>query len=454
MIDQLTEYLSNVGEKEVAISLLDALGKHSTTFQQFDEVAKSYFKIKQYLKALNYAEKALASVPGNSYEAKYNVINVANHANYPERAMTLIKQLEIINPHDVDLRLEKAFSLFLLNRKSEAEKILREELENPKNNEEVKTKIRFNLGTYELLRDEFQSGLRKFLFEGRKLDYWKKPQLPFEAWNGNVEIGRTIYVRTEAGIGDEFINVRFMNHLAKIGMKPIWYSERKDISKIFCRCGYRTVNSVSEIDISENPCWVHSMDLPVMLNLEYEDLWHGAYLSSNPQHVLDEIKPEIQKLIQSRKIKIGIRWQGNPSYDQDLHRSIPFESLFSTVRFALPEAEIFSLQRDTGLEEMEGHEDKITRLDMHMHDYEDTLKMMDHLDLVITSCTSIGHASAAMGKNVVIITPISAYYTWCHSTEKSPWYGENLTLLRQQRPRTWQEPLDELGVFLNEKFAD
>jgi hypothetical protein len=454
MIDQLTEYLSNVGEKEVAISLLDALGKHSTTFPQFDEVAKSYFKIKQHLKALNYAEKALASVPGNSYDAKYNVINVANHANYPERAMTLIKQLEIINPHDTELQLEKAFSLFLLNRKSEAEAILRKQLDNPKNDEQVKTKIRFNLGTYELLRDEFQSGLRKFLFEGRKLDYWKKPQLPFEAWNGKVEPGRTIYVRAEAGIGDEFINVRFMNHLARLGMKPIWYSERKDISKIFRRCGYRVVNSVSDIDKNANPCWVHSMDLPVMLNLEYEDLWHGAYLSSNPQHVLDESTPEIQKLIHSKKIKIGIRWQGNPSYDQDLHRSVPFENLFSVVRNTLPEAEIFSLQRDTGLEEMTGYEDNITRLHMYMNDYEDTLKMMDNIDLVITSCTSIGHASAAMGKETVVITPISAYYTWCHSTEKSPWYGENLTLLRQQKPRTWTEPLDELGALLNEKFAN
>lgn len=454
MIDQLTEYLNNVGEKEAAISLLDALGRHSTTFQQYDEVAKSFFKIKQHLKSLAYAEKALATVPGNSYEAKYNVINVANHANFPERAMTLIKQLEIINPHDVDLRLEKAFSLFLLNRKSEAEKILREELENPKNSEEVKTKIRFNLGTYELLRDEFQNGLRKFLFEGRKLDYWKKPQLPFEAWNGVVEPGRVIYVRAEAGIGDEFINVRFMNHLAKAGMKPIWYSERKDISKIFRRCGYMAINDVNEIDMSEHPCWVHSMDLPVLLNLEYEDLWHGAYLSSNPQHVLDESKPEIHKLVNSEKLKIGIRWQGNPSYDQDLHRSIPFANLFSTVRFALPEADIFSLQRDTGLEEMADHADKITRLDMYMNDYEDTLKMMDYLDLVITSCTSIGHAATSMGKQTVIITPISAYYTWCHSTEKSPWYGDNLTLLRQQRPRTWTEPLDELGVFLNEKFTD
>ncbi len=454
MICELVEYLNSVNEKEASVALLDALGRHSTQFQQYDEIAKSYFKIKEYKKALHFAEMALSNAPGNSYEAKYNVINVANHANFPERAMTLTKQLEIINPHDIDLRLEKAFSLFLLNRKSEAEKILREELENPKNDEEVKTKIRFNLGTYELLRDEFQSGMRKFLFEGRKLSYWNKPKLPFEMWNGEIQQGRRIYVRAEAGIGDEFINVRFMRHLTERGMKPIWFSERKDTTDIFNRCGFKSVRNVSEIDLKENPCWVHSMDLPVLLNLEYADLWNGPYLFSNENLVLPQDRHEISKLFSKEKKKIGIRWQGNPGYDQDLHRSIPFSELYEVVKNNTKvECDIFSLQRDDGLEEMNGYEE-ITRLDDFMQTYENTLKMIEQLDLIITSCTSIGHAAASMGKETIIITPISAYYTWCHSTAKSPWYGDNLTILRQEQPRTWKQPLSILGDILNEKFGN
>jgi len=40
--------------------------------------------------------------------------------------------------------------------------------------------------------------------------------------------------------------------------------------------------------------------------------------------------------------------------------------------------------------------------------------------------------------------PISAYYTWSHSTKQSPWYGDNVTLLRQVKPRSWAEPIAEL----------
>lgn len=449
MMDALVEYLHKMGETTTAVNLLDALGRHSSQFEQFDEIAKSYFKIKQHDKALMFAEQALASAttPAHSYSAKYNVINVANHANYPERAISLIKQLELINPHDTDVQLEKAFSLFLLNRKSEAEAVLRRELLNPVNDADVKTKIRFNLGTYELLRDEFHSGLSKFLFEGRKLNYWLKPQFAFEQWQGHIQPLRIIYVRAEAGIGDEFINVRFLRHLGERGMQPIWFSEREDLCAIFRRCGFDAISDPTHIQLARNPCWVHSMDLPVLLNLGYEDLWQGSYLSANPETTVDH-----SLFDSTHRPRIGIRWQGNPSYDQDLHRSIPFDQLFSAVKSAVPHAHMFSLQRDTGIEETRGYEQQITLLHDHMHTYEHTLSMMQELDLVITSCTSIAHASAAMGKHTVVITPISAYYTWCHSGDRSPWYGDHVTLLRQTQPRIWTQPLTQLTRMLHEKF--
>ena len=444
MIEPLVLSLDAMGEKEAAVTLLDALARHSTQFEQYDEVAKSYFKIKEYKKAYDHAEKTLLSYSGPSnYAVKYNVLNTANHANYPERALSLIKQLEVVNPNDRDLRMEKAFALFLLNRKDEAEAVLRAELKNNDLDEETKTKIRFNLGTYELLKDEFQEGLRKFLFEGRKMNLWKKPQFPFERCEGLFQPGRTIYIRTEAGIGDEFINIRFIKHLRDIGMKPIWFTERKELADIFNRCGFAAITDIKDIDTSNNPCWVHSMDLPVYLNLSYEDLWYGPYIQANKLKSFSEIT-------QNDKVKIGIRWQGNPGYDQDLHRSIPFSDLFDAV--STFGADIYSLQRDNGLEEILDH--PIIRLDHLMNRYEDTLNIIDQLDIVVTSCTSIGHAAAAMGKQTIIITPISAYYTWCHSMKQSPWYGSNLTILRQQKPRSWNEPLQELKELLSEKLSN
>jgi len=448
MIEQLVISLDQMNEKPAAVTLLDALARNSTVFEQFDELGKSYFKIKEYEKAHQAAEKALSLYNGTDlYSVKYNTLNTANHANYPERAMILIKQLELISPDDIDLQMEKAFALFLLNQKDKAEEVLREQLENPKVSEKIKTKIRFNLGTYELLRDEFQSGLRKFLFEGRKLDFWKKPTLPFIPWDGMIHKDKTIYIRAEAGIGDEFINIRFMNHLKELGMHPIWYTDRQEMAKIFNRNGYEAITEVPK-DAKDTAYWVHSMDLPIYLNLGYKDLWNGQYLKADPKKV-EKWKQFFNETLDTSKPIIGVRWQGNPGYDQDLHRSIPLSDIVDV----LPKnANLVSIQRDTGLEEIKS-EYNILDLSEYMTDFEETLAILENLDTLITSCTSVGHASAAMNKRTVIITPISAYYTWCHSTEKSPWYGNNLDIFRQERPRVWKEPMTKLKEVLDAEFS-
>lgn len=449
MIEDLVIALDKMGEKNAAVVLLDALKRNSTLFEQYDEIAKSYFKIKEYKNAFECAEKALSVYNGPSlFEVKYNVLNAANHANQPERAISLIKQLEIIRPGDTDLQMEKAFAYFLMNEKDKAEKILREQLENPKNDEKVKTKLLFNLGTYELLRDEFQPGLRKFLLEGRKLDYWKKPNLPFTFWDGNIHEGKTIYVRSEAGIGDEFVNVRFMKHLRDRGMKPIWFTERKDISSIFRRAGFDVVSSVSNVKVEKDIYWVHSMDLPIYLNLEYKDLWDGPYIT--PDKTKSDKWKEFFKEFNNGQPNIGIRWQGNPGYDQDLHRSIPLADIMDIIP---KNSNIFSIQRDTGVEDLKEFP-QVLDLSPHLTDFEETLGIIDNLDILITSCTSVGHAAASMGKRVAIMAPISAYYTWCHSAKQSPWYGDNLTLLRQKKPRVWNEPLSELREILHAEFSN
>lgn len=448
MIEQLIITLKDMGEKEAAVALLDALSRHSTDISQFDELAKNYFKLNEFITSKDYAEKVLELTQSSldQYSAKFNVINVSNHANYPERALTLISQLELINPNDSELQLNKAYSLFLMNKKDKAESILRKQLSNPNIDEETRAKILFNLGTYEMLKDEFQSGLKKFLFEGRKLKYWKKPEFEFEKWEGKIEKNRTLIIRTEAGIGDEIVNVRFMKHIENLGMKPVWFTDRKDLLEIFNRNGFKSITDAAEIDLKNNPCWVHSMDIPIYLNLEYKDLWDGPYIKTDKTKSL-----ALKDLFSTDNPKVGIRWQGNPAYEQDLHRSVPFKELFKSVSKC--EVEVYSLQRDNGVEEILGH-GPITNLEKYMRTFDDTLSIIDNLDLVVTSCTSVAHAAAAMGKETIVLVPISAYYTWCHSMEKSPWYGDNVTLLRQEKPRSWKEPLEKLEKILEAKYGN
>jgi tetratricopeptide (TPR) repeat protein len=441
MLEELINYLVNHGEKSQAISLLNTMEKHAWRFNEYDDLAKCFFKQKNYDRAIDCSLKALITAYENEkiWVARTNLINVYNHANHPELALKYIKQAEQSMPNDIDIQLEKAYSFYLLTRKNEAEEILNNVLLTPNLTEEYITKIKFNLGTYYMYRDEFLQGLSLFLYEGKKLKYWQQETLPFTYWNGIIQPEKTIILFAEAGIGDEFINVRFIKYLTDLGMNPIWFTSRKDLANIFNRHGFKTITHKKEIPVEKDLVWTSPMTLPVLLNLNYSNLWYGPYLTSSKEF------DEKFNWIKSEKIKIGIRWQGNPEYDNDLHRSVPLKDIYQAIKHI--DADFYSLQRDVGLEELQDFPGLIPMHD-YMTSFEDTLSIINHLDIIITTCTSIAHASAAMGKKTFIFVPISAYYTWSHSLEQSPWYGDNVTLFRQQHPRVWNEPLEKLTQLL------
>ena len=442
MLEQIVNYLVGHNEKEQAISLLTTMEKHAWQFAEYDDLAKCFFKHKIYDRAIVCSENALITAYTNEriWTARANLINVYNHANHPELALKYIKQAEQSIPDDIDTKLEKAYSLYLIGRRDEAENILHNVLlDTPNLPVDIETKIKFNLGTYYLYRDEFQKGLRLFLNEGKKLNYWQKATLPFKYWEGGIQPGRTIILFAEAGIGDEIINVRFMKHLSDFGMNPIWLSDRKELVDIFNRNGFNAISSVKDIPVDS--LWTYPMNLPTLLNLQYKDLWYGPYLKS-----LDEFKNKFNWM-KSDKIKIGLRWQGNPEYDNDLHRSVNLSGYYEALQHL--DADFYSLQKDTGLDELSAFPG-IVDLSDKMDSWEDTLGIMDNLDLIITSCTSVAHAAASLGKTTFVFVPISAYYVWSHSIEQSPWYGDNVKLFRQETPRTWEEPLDKLRLTIGD----
>jgi len=444
MINELCVFLKHNGEKKAAQTLLEALSRHSNDIKQIDELAKTAFDIKDYPLAVKLAEKMVNILqdPKAKYDATDNLIISYAHANYPEKALELIEKQEKIVPNDRDRELKKAYSLFLMGRRDEAEAILRKNLESPYLTEKVKTEINFNLGTYELYKDKFQEGLYRFLIYGRKMGNWNKPALPYTMWNGEDISGKTLIILAEAGIGDEFINVRFIKHLKDRGITPYWRTSREDLHEIY------EYNGVSLAKNNIEDCfWCHSMDLPILLKLEYSDLWYGPYLKPKPTDIPD--------IFTGDSYKIGLRWQGNIHYDNDLHRGLCLSDLMNTVNSVDANTTLYSLQRDDGVEDLQGVSGIIPLHNDTLNTFNETLNVISKLDIVITSCTSIAHAAAAMGKRTIIFTPLSAYYTWCNSWgEKSPWYGDNVTILRQVTPRSWAEPLERLKELLLSEFSN
>lgn len=459
------KFLYDVKEVKLAIQVLHVFGQYACTFEQFDEVSKNFFKIKEYHEAAVYGEKAyaLATEPQHQYVIRANLINVYNHYNEPEKALEYIALNEKQLVHDTDRDFEKAFSLFLMNKKQDAADLLRcKYFDDVTLTEEQRIKVEFNLGTYDLLDGNLQQGLRRFLLAGEKLgihntfinqrhDNYNLPR-----WNGVLKPGLKLVVIAEAGIGDEIINVRFMKELIEYGIDPIWLTlkNRNDLALIYLLNNIPAYSDINQIpdEFINGCCYIPSMQLPIFLNSAYKDLWKGPYITE-----LDETYQKQWKFNLSDnytegkpKLKIGLRWQGNPSYDQDLHRSIPLKEIIEAI--PISHSRLYSIQRDNGLDELFDYIGYVIDLSSRLKTLQDLFSCINNLDLIITSCTSIAHIAAAMGKEVCVIVPISCYYVWCNTSDTTPWYGDNVHIFYQQKPRTWDEPLNKLNQYLLSKY--
>jgi len=425
------EFFIHLKQFEKAKIVLDLLKPYAQRIEEIDQIGKLYADIREFNDTLELAERiyALVQTPQAKFDARVNIIRAYLNLNKPIEALTYVGINEKEQPNDHPNQMDKAMCFFLLDKKDEGEKILRTILTEP-HTEDINFRVNFNLGTYDLRNGKFKEGLRHVLLDGRKLNIWHQFKFPkSQLWEGTPQPGKTIVLCAEGGIGDEIISVRFMKHFKDVGMDPIWYTDRKDIVDIFERNGFKTVSNINTIP--HDWLWAYSMPSPTYLDLEEDDLWYGPYLTPLNGAPL---------LPNNGKKRIGIKCMGNPKYDQDLHRTIPFEQLIDSI----PEDyEIYSFHIDE-----EFAHPRVIQLKDKIKTWDDTIDYINQMDIIVSSCTSLIHAAGAIGKESIVIIPILTYYTWAKLGYHTKWYGDNLTVLRQREYDNWNAPLKELKEML------
>ena len=441
-LELVTKTLYSFDEKELTSQVLDAFGKRAQTFEQYNDVAKIFFEIKDFSNAIIYGEKALKLTKSKeeNYTTTKNLINAYNQSNHPEKALTQISKIKSQNPQDTELLLEETFSYSAINQKEKAEKLLFNLIKKPLP-EEIERKAYHNLSGHYFRKDDIHTGLHHFLKAGEVEAYKNRELPPFPKWDGTVTPNQTIVIDSQCGAGDEIIHIRFMKHLKELGMNPIWTTTRKDIQKLFHYNGFNSVCIYDKPEFPEDACWVYALALPYYLNLKVEDLGQTSYLQPLP-----EKEEQYSYLKEDTNYKIGMFWNSGSGFEQAHFRSIDTEPLFDTL--SKTKASLYSLQLPDQ-QPPEGY--NIKTFDIPNRDFTDTYSLVSQMDLVITSCTSIAHIAASQGKEVCVFTPIMEYYVWTSSTGKSWWYGDNVHLFRQKKPRNWNEPLKQLEEFLNDR---
>lgn len=294
-------------------------------------------------------------------------------------------------------------------------------------------RVKFNLGWHELRHGNFTLGFEG-MNTGRFIRVFGSPPIPGSIWKDQDLHGKTILFRCEGGLGDQICNLRFAKGFEAKGAKVVVECDSM-LAAFFSSQGFACCTDHRAVFYDY---WIPAMSAAYILGHTYETLPGNPYLSAKPR--------ELYSL--PGELKVGIRWAGNPKFEHEQHRVFDPQPLLDL--HTLDGIRLYSLQRDANLV------DALPFPDMrdHMKTWTDTAEIIAGLDLVITSCTSIAHLSAALGVPTWVIVPVLPYYVWALPGETSPWY-ESVTLFRQQRYGSWTDPMRDiktrLEMFLTDK---
>lgn len=273
------------------------------------------------------------------------------------------------------------------------------------------------------------------------------PDLPM--WDGSHLNGQAILVVAERGLGDVIQFVRFVDGVAERGGRVIVYCQ-SGLARLLQRMP--SVDQVVERGqpLPECSYQVPMMSLPRVLQRDGDVGISTAYLSPAPDSDLawrDEVD-------QIQGFKVGIAWQGSQTYKGDRTRSIPLSHYLPLA--SVPGVQLCSLQRGYGTEQIlsleQQGETRINRLDQESCDMMQTAGLMQSLNLIITSDTSLAHLAGALGLPTWVALQYAPDWRWGSKGDSCAWYP-TLRLFRQPQAGDWQSLFSEMAVALKQEIA-
>jgi Flp pilus assembly protein TadD len=303
-----------------------------------------------------------------------------------------------------------------------------------------------------LLMGDFERGWPEYEWRWRCKD-WPSAMPPFRQpiWDGGSLEGRTILLHAEQGLGDTLQFIRYAPLVKQRGCTTVVQCQ-PPLVRILTGCP--GIDRLVPLGCPLPDFDVHAplLSIPRLLRTTPATVPAAVpYLSADEQllqHWGRQLKPV-------QAFKVGIAWQGSPTYRKDRDRSVPLAHFAALAR--VPGVQLISLQKGPGTEQLAGVADLFpvtdlgSRLDETAGAFMDTAAVMKNLDLVVTSDTAIPHLAGALGVPVWVPLPLVPDWRWLLEREDSPWYP-TMRLFRQTERGNWTEVFERIARALHEKL--
>ena len=307
---------------------------------------------------------------------------------------------------------------------------------------------RRNRGISRLLRGDYARGLEDYEHR-RPADPGRRREsagmLP--DWTGDALAGRAILVTDATGLGDELQFCRYLPVLADAGAR-VGFRGNPRLYRLLSTLDPRIALLAADAPVdSDYDVHCKLLSLPLLMRTRMESIPAATpYLRAEPERVA-----HWAQRLGTAGYRIGVCWKGNPRRSIDAGRSFPLAQLEGIA--GIDGVRLVSLQMGAGREELATLPAGM-RVETLGEDFDsgsdafvDTAAVMQNLDLVISSCTSVPHVAGALRRPTWVALKSVPEWRWGLGRGDNPWYPQ-MRLFRQPSRGDWQSVFREMETAL------
>jgi Tfp pilus assembly protein PilF len=298
-----------------------------------------------------------------------------------------------------------------------------------------------------LLRGEWAEGWEEYEWRFRipgvapLMPPTMKPQ-----WDGSCLTDRTLLLIADQGFGDV---IQFARYLP-------WAVARCGGVSIACPTEVR--NLLRQVapgarqflrweDVHDYGAFCPLSGLPRLAGTRIDDVPAPIpYLRADPGRVTHWAE-RLGGLVPRGFRRIGVIWAGRPSHNNDRNRSARLADFRPLAD--VPGIALLALQKGASSEQAGAWYGRapLINIGAEIDNYDDTMAILDNLDLLITVDTSVAHLAGAMGRPVWIMLPRAPDWRWLLDRSDTPWYP-SARLFRQRQVRHWDDVVQAIATEL------
>lgn len=389
-----------------------------------------YSKIDNGQKAIEYFTKSLELNPSN-FKVKLNLANMIFHTGEISQALNNYRMLYNENTNSVELLYNYGVALTeIADYKKAYEVFVKACKINPEFPE-----AQFNKGLIDLRFGNYKDGWNGYNW-CKKVHPEKYKKLSKPEWKGEALQNKKLFIYSGQGLGDVIQFSRYFKLVKELGAE-IYFECYKNLIELIDLYGvvdHLIVKNKNFIEPEEYDYQIELMSLPKVFKTTINSV-------PAPAEKLKEIP--IAKL-ESKKLKVGLTWSGNPDHKYAQLKSINPDLLFP--KLIKENIKYYNFQFDCPEEIKTKYFEKYGVYDIFTKPraFLETAEYMNAMDIIITIDTSAAHLAGTLGKKVWLLLNKTADWRWIVDEKTTPWY-KSMKIFWQTENGKWNTVLDEIN---------